>query len=89
MSLNPRKCKEIHVCFWRNNPNFPPITVDDEPIKLVKSAKLLGVIFSEDLKWNDRVDYMVKKSAKRLYMIRLLKRARCDTKTLISVYFHV
>ena len=87
MSLNPRKCKEIHVCFRRNNPNFPPITVDDQPIKLVKSAKLLGVIFSEDLKWNDHVDYMVKKSAKRLYMIRLLKRARCDTKTLISVYF--
>ena len=31
--------------------------------------------------------YIVKKSAKRLYMLRLLKRARCDTKTLISVYF--
>ena len=54
---------------------------------MVKSAKLLDVIFNEHLKWNDHVDYIVKKSAKRLYMLRLLKRARCDTKTLISVYF--
>ena len=87
MSLNPRKCKEILVCFWKNNPNFPPMIVDEQPIEVVKSAKLLGLIFKDDLKWNDHVAYIVKKSAKRLYMLRLLKRARCDTKTLISVYF--
>ena len=28
------------------NPNFPLITDDDQPIESVKSAKLLGVIFS-------------------------------------------
>ena len=87
MSLNPRKCKEILVCFWKNNPNFPPMIVDEQPIEVVKSAKLLGLIFKDDLKWNDHVAYIVKKSAKRLYMLRLLKRARCETKTLISVYF--
>ena len=87
MSLNPRKCKEILVCFWKNNPNFPPMIVDEQPIEVVKSAKLLGLIFKDDLKWNDHVAYIVKKSAKRLYMLRLLKRARCDIKTLISVYF--
>ena len=61
--------------------------VDEQPIEVVKSAKLLGLIFKDDLKWNDHVAYIVKKSAKRLYMLRLLKRARCETKTLISVYF--
>ena len=87
MSLNPLKCKEILFCFWKNNPNFPPMTVDEQPIEVVKSAKLLGVIYNDDLKWNDHVAYIAKKSAKRLYMLRLLKRARADTKTLISVYF--
>jgi hypothetical protein len=29
MSLKPPKCKEILVCFWKNNPKFPPMTVDD------------------------------------------------------------
>jgi hypothetical protein len=65
--------------------------VDEQPIEVVKSAKLLGLIFNDDLKWNDHVAglhvHIVKKSAKRLYMLRLLKRARCDTKTLISVNF--
>ena len=75
MSLNPLKCKEILFYFWKNNPNFPPMTVDEQPIEVVKSAKLLGVILSDDLKWNDHVAYIVKKSAKRLYMLRLLKRA--------------
>ena len=45
MSLNPRKCKEILVCFWKNNPDFSPLTIDEQPIELVKSAKLLGVVF--------------------------------------------
>ena len=61
--------------------------VDEQPIEVVKSAKLLSLNFQDDLKWNDHVNYSVKKSAKRLYMLRLLKRAHCDTKTLISVYF--
>ena len=40
MSLNPRKYKEILVCFWKNNPEFPSLTVDDQSIKGVKSANL-------------------------------------------------
>ena len=29
MSLNPRKCKEILVYFWKKNPDFSPLTVDE------------------------------------------------------------
>ena len=86
MSLNPRKCKEILVCFRKNNPDFSQLTVDEQPIELASTAKLLGVVFSCDLKWNDHVTYIVKKSSKRLYMLRILKRARADSKTLVTVY---
>ena len=61
MSLNPRKCKEILICFWKNNPDFRPLTIDEQPIELVKSAKLLGVVFNDDLTLNDQVTYIVKK----------------------------
>ncbi len=44
------------------------MTVDDQPIEVAKSAKPLGVIFNDELKWNGHVDYIVKKSAKRLYI---------------------
>ena len=36
--------------------------------------KILGVIISDDLKWNAHVQYVVAKAAKRLYALMLLKR---------------
>ena len=30
MSLNPHKCKEILVSFWKNKPEFPSMIVDDQ-----------------------------------------------------------
>ena len=50
--------------------------LNKHPIKVVQSAKLL----------NEHVGQIVKKASKRLYMLRLLKRARADTKTLLSIY---
>ena len=86
MRLNTKKCKELLICFWKHKPDVSPLILNNQPIEVVKSAKLLGLIFNDHLKWNDQVGQIVKKSSKRLYMLRLLKRARADTKTLISVY---
>ena len=86
MVLNDRKCKEILICFWKKKPNFQQLTVNDYPVKQVNSAKLLGVMLSNDLKWNEHVEYTVKKSSRRLYMLRLLKRAKADMKTSTTVY---
>ena len=65
---------------------FQQLTVNNYPVEHVNSAKLLGVMLSSDLTWNEHVAYSVKKSSRRLYMLRLLKRANADTKTLITVY---
>ena len=86
MVLNIRKCKEILICFWKKKPNFQQLTVNNYPVEHVNSAKLLGVMLSSDLKWNEQCAYIVKKSSRRLYMLRLLKRANEDKKTLITVY---
>ena len=86
MVLNTRKCKEILICFWKKKPNFQQLTVNNYPVEHVNSAKLLGVMLSSDLKWNEHVAYIVKKFSRRLYMLRLLKRANADKKTLITVY---
>jgi hypothetical protein len=86
MLLNIKKCKELLVCFWKNKPNVPSLKLNNHPIEVVQSAKLLGVILNDHLKWNEHVGQIVKKASKRLYMLKLLKRARADTKTLLSVY---
>ena len=87
--LNTRKCKEILICFWKKKPNFQQLTANNYPVEHVNSAKLLGVMLSSDLKWNEHVAYIVKKSSRRLYMLRLLKRANADKKTLMRYIEHV
>ena len=48
--------------------------------------KLLGAIISDDLKWNAHVKYVTAKAAKRLYALRLLKRAGVMPKGILKVY---
>ena len=48
--------------------------------------KLLGIILSHDLKWTNHVDYIYKKSNKRLYFIRLLKKSRVECNSIVKIY---
>ena len=47
---------------------------------------LLGVIISNDLKWNAHVEYVIAKAAKRLYALRLLKRAGVMPEDMLNAY---
>ena len=46
----------------------PNITIEGIPIEVVKHAKLLGVILSDDLTWNMHVDSIVKKKLLKGYI---------------------
>ncbi|PFX13095.1 Serine/threonine-protein phosphatase 6 regulatory ankyrin repeat subunit B [Stylophora pistillata] len=52
-----------------------PINVGNQEVGRVGTYKLLGVIIRDDLKWNTHVEYVTAKAAKKLYALRLLKRA--------------
>ena len=56
---------------------------------LVDHAKLLGITLSNDLTWNKHVDNIVKKAAKRVYMIYHLKRSGISQTDLVKVYNYV
>ena len=47
---------------------------------------MLGFDIQNDLKWNEQVDIITKKAAKRLYIIRTLKRSGVPIDDLISIY---
>ena len=73
--LNPSKCKEFVVSFKRNQPNFPPISINGSQIERVEKLSILGLSITRDLKWNDHVDKIVNKAAsKRIYLLKQLKR---------------
>lgn len=84
--LNESKCKELRISFTKSKNTLEPVTINNTNIEVVPSAKLLGVMISNDLKWNVHVEMICKKVAARLYFLRQLKRAKVPANDLLSFY---
>ena len=89
LQLNPTKCKEIRTCFKRTPPSFPGVSIEGVEFETVSSAKVLGVTISSDLKWSAHIDSITTKAAKRLYLLRQLKRAGIAPSDLVLFYCSV
>ena len=63
-------------------PSYAPVILDGLEFEQVSTAKILGVTFRQDFKWNDHIDNITAKAAKRLYLLRELKRAGVTRMTL-------
>ena len=70
--LNESKCKELTISFSRSGSSVDHITINDKQIEVVSSAKLLGVVVSDNLRWNAHVESICKKAATRLYFLKKL-----------------
>ena len=84
--LNESKCKELRISFTKSENTLEPVTINNTNIEVVPSAKLLGVMISNDLKWNVHVEMICKKVAVRLYFLRQLKGAKVPANDLLSFY---
>ena len=84
--LSPTKCKEPQVNFTKTPCKEKPILVKDKCFEIVNSPKVLGVTITDDLKWNNHVDSIVSKASKRLYLVKQLKRADVNTRSLVQFY---
>ena len=73
--MKNEKCKELRISFARNQPELQLIVVNGQELKVVHSAKLLGVAITSGLSWNDHIDKVLKKASKCLYFLVQLKRA--------------
>ena len=86
LQLHPEKCKELRISFSREPVVLDQVTVNGKEIELVDSAKLLGVIISNNLTSNAHIKEVIKKTRKRLYYLIQLKRARLLVKDLVLFY---
>jgi hypothetical protein len=88
MVFNVKKTKEMVFSFGQRSTALP-VSIGDAMIEQVEEAKILGVTIQSDLKWNSHVINMVKKANKRLYLLRLCKRAGVQAKHLVGIYTSV
>ena len=86
MELNKKKCKEMIMDFRKNKTTIPPTKIGDQPIARVKSYKLLGVWLDHDMKWSTNTEYITKKAAKRLHLLKILKNYSACKNDLKSFY---
>ena len=54
-------------------------------VERISSYKLLEVIINEKFKWNCHVDYITTKKSKKLYALRLFKRAGVQEQDMLKV----
>ena len=64
--LNESKCKELTISFTKSEKPLEPITINNTNIEVVPSAKLLGVMISNDLKWNAHVEMICIRKSQRV-----------------------
>ncbi|KAI8504744.1 hypothetical protein Bbelb_178620 [Branchiostoma belcheri] len=74
------------ICFSRNIPALPPLSLGGEPVPVTNVAKGLGFIFDDKLSWREHVKSTVSKASSRLHYLRLLTKQGMSVEDLIQVY---
>ena len=74
ITINQKKTQIMCINF-RKSFEFPPIfrISDGHQLHIVKQTKLLGIIFSDDLRWSYQVNYMCKRALKKVWLLIKLK----------------
>ena len=85
LGINTDKTKEMLFSFG-NPPKIDPLIMNGVEIERVKKTKLLGVMITDNLKWDEHIDYINGKASKRLYFLRRLKRSGLEDRELIVLY---
>lgn len=85
MNINPKKTKQMIIGTLANK--IPTnLNISGLEIELKSQFKLLGVIITDSLKWDNHVDSICSKINKRLFFLRKLKRAAMSTEDLVAYY---
>ena len=85
MKLNGKKCKEMLISFLYDQPDILRLCIDGLPLELVHTFKVLDLTLNDKLKWQENVEIMVKKAAKRLYILRVLSRINVPSADLLMI----
>ena len=80
MELNEKKTKSMIFNFSKKHKFTTDLMLKNQRIEVVEQAKLLGLILTSDLKWNENTNYLVKDANRRMVMLRAaskFRRIRC------------
>ncbi|KAL0167175.1 hypothetical protein M9458_039019, partial [Cirrhinus mrigala] len=86
LELNMLKTVEMIVDFRRNPPTLPRLTIMDSTVTSVETFRFLGTTLTQNLKWDNHIDLIVKKAQQRLYFLRQLRKFNLPKELLKQFY---
>ena len=87
MKIKEKKTELMKFNFSNNN-DFPPefkIKGFEENIKVSDETKLLGIIITNDLKWERNTDFICTKAYRKIWILRRLKQLDIDPLYILEV----
>ena len=86
MILNPKKCKELRICFLKRSVELQPLEISGCELEIVQSHKALGLTIQNNLKWDEHIRSIIAKASKRFHILRILRRSCIPPLDLIKIY---
>ena len=74
MKINEDKTKQMIFNFTDNYQFSTRTSINNKNIEVLEKTKLLGVVITNDLKWEENTSMLVKKANARMQLLR-----RCST----------
>ena len=86
MKLNIDKTNLMLFNTCKNKDFIPNFEFGSKKLDLVEKAKLLGVVVSSDLSWEENTAYIVKRCNQKIWIIKRLKKLGARISDLLDVY---
>ena len=88
MKINLKKSKVIFFNPQNRTIDFKPtVKLNGELLEIVEKMRLVGLIISDDLKWNENTDNIVKRAYAKIWILRRLKQMGAETSILLLIYY--
>ena len=88
LKIKEKKTNLMKFNFSRNY-DFPPeLIIDgfDNQLQVVKETKLLGLMITDDLRWNANTEYICKRAYKKMWTLRRMKKLDVEPMVILDVY---
>ena len=86
MKLNEDKTKQMIFNFTTNKQLSTRTKLNNTNIEIVEKTKLLGLVLTNDLKWEENTELLVKKANSRIHVLRKCSNFTKDIEELKNIY---
>ena len=84
--MSERKNKVLSFNFSKKYKFHLTLTLEGKPLDVITQIRLLGVVISNDGKWNDNMHDIVRRGNAKLWFLRRLKLLNASRSTLLDIW---